>query len=209
MCLCLLCVFTPCGLLSVKHNRLTRSFIRVTVNLDTKLLEKCWWYVNTIIIITICITTVVYMKLFTCQQWWHEGHTPLRFCYWDVSLISWPYGWCVHISETACAVLQAASCSALADRVYGGYDSPNVCAHPSFLPPMLVNRWSDGRVEKEWEREREKEAEKKRATQNAKQKEGQLTPHNELQTWQMSCIGRIEKVCWWIDSREGKRGWEI
>lgn len=42
-------------------------------------------------------------------------------------------------------VLQAASCGALADRVYGGYDRPNVCIDPSFLPPMLVNRWSDGR----------------------------------------------------------------
>ncbi len=42
-------------------------------------------------------------------------------------------------------MLQAASCGALADRVYGGYDSPNVCIDPSFLPPMLVNRWSYGR----------------------------------------------------------------
>lgn len=42
-------------------------------------------------------------------------------------------------------VLQAASCGALAGRACGGYDSPNVCIDPSFLPPMLVNRWSDGR----------------------------------------------------------------
>lgn len=46
---------------------------------------------------------------------------------------------------TGVCVLQAASCGALADRVCGGYDSPNVCIDPSFLPPMLVNRWSDGR----------------------------------------------------------------
>lgn len=34
---------------------------------------------------------------------------------------------------------QAASYGALADHVCGGY-----CIDPSFLPPVLVNRWSDG-----------------------------------------------------------------
>lgn len=62
--------------------------------------------------------------------------------------------------------------------IYGGVVSPNVCVHPSILPPVLVNRWSNGRVEKEGERE----AQKKRVMQNAEQKEEQLTPHNESQT---------------------------
>lgn len=51
---------------------------------------------------------------------------------------AWLWNYCV-------CMLQAASCGALADRVYGGYDSPNVCIDPSFLPPVLVNRWSYGR----------------------------------------------------------------
>lgn len=48
--------------------------------------------------------------------------------------------------EPVCVcVAQAASCGALADRMCGGYGNPNVCVDPSFLPPVLVNRWSDGR----------------------------------------------------------------
>lgn len=52
---------------------------------------------------------------------------------------------CAELWNRCVCVLQAASCGALANRVCGGYDSPNVCIDPSFLPPMLVNRWSDGR----------------------------------------------------------------
>lgn len=52
---------------------------------------------------------------------------------------------CAELWNRCVCVLQAASCRALADRVCGGYDSPNVCIDPSFLPPVLVNRWSDGR----------------------------------------------------------------
>lgn len=69
-------------------------------------------------------------------------------------------------------VLQAASCGALADRVCGGYDGPNVCIDPSFLPPTLANRWSDGRQAaglRKKERERGRESERVKWT--AKQKE--------------------------------------
>lgn len=67
---------------------------------------------------------------------------------------------CAELWSRCVCVLQAASYSALADRVCGGYGSPNVCIDPSFLPPMFVNRWSDGRqatgAEKEWNGTRER-----------------------------------------------------
>lgn len=66
---------------------------------------------------------------------------------------------CAELWNPCVRVPQAASCGALADRMCGGYGNPNVCIDPSFLPPELVNRWSDGRQarglrEKGRERER-------------------------------------------------------
>ena len=88
---------------------------------------------------------------------------------------------CVCVVVHVCvSVLQAASCGELAGRMYGGYDSPNVCIDPSFLPPMLVNRWSGDRQARglrknERKRGGAKKREKKKRT--AKQKEGNHLRH--------------------------------
>lgn len=80
---------------------------------------------------------------------------------------------CAELWNRCVCMLQATSWGALADWVCGGYDSPNVCIDPFFLPPMLVNRWGDGRQatglrknEREGGkgREREREGEKNRGT---------------------------------------------
>lgn len=64
-------------------------------------------------------------------------------------------------------LLQAASCGELAGRMYGWYDGPNVCIDPSFLPPMLVNRWSGGRQARGLRKnERKRGSEKKRGLRN-------------------------------------------
>ncbi len=201
-------VFIFCGLLSnlsVKHNRLARSFTKMTVNLDTKLL------------FTASVRTV--NDVSTCQQSNCEYISMQHYCiahtecpnarsgvyiyevvYMVTVLTLRPYAplilllrcqsnflairmECAKLWNRCVHVLQAASCGALAGRVCGGYDSPNVCIDPSFLPPMLVNRWSDGRQATGLRKnERERSRERERAKRTAKQKEKQPKLYNELQT---------------------------
>lgn len=90
---------------------------------------------------------------------------------------------CAELWNRCVCVLQATSCGALAGRVCGGCDSPNVCIDPSFLPPMLENRWSDGRQATGLRKnERERGRERERAKWTAKQKGKQSKLCNELQT---------------------------
>ena len=92
---------------------------------------------------------------------------------------------CVCVVVHVCvSVLQAASCGELAGRMYGGYDSPNVCIDPSFLPPMLVNRWSGDRQARGLRKnERKRGGAKKREKKEDCETEGRepSTPCNELQ----------------------------
>lgn len=151
--------------LSVKHNRPTRSFTRTIVNLDTqllftasgKVLMMCR-HVNKVLVNTFpCKTTVnmlnsqtpallyLYKVVYILTVLTPRPYAPLILllrCQSNFLAIRME---CAELWNRCVCVLQAASCGALADRVCGGYDNPNVCIDPSFLPPVLVNRWSDGR----------------------------------------------------------------